>query len=204
MDAGDLIREARRQAGLTQTQLARLARTSQPTISAYESGAKEPGSEALLRLLSAAGMKLRLDPSASTSYEFLAGLDVPVASDEDLANAVRRGIEDGDIWLALRDFLDTFARVAPGGDIARSAALFTEEPPKSDDPWDTFVAALAEHLLASVSLPAPSWTNEPRRFLTRWWFPHSRRAFDALAVRDSPAAFRRRGVYICPSMLERC
>jgi transcriptional regulator with XRE-family HTH domain len=57
--AAALIR-ARRRAGLTQAELARRAGTSQPVISAYEHGRRDPSIETLRRLLRAAGAELEL------------------------------------------------------------------------------------------------------------------------------------------------
>lgn len=58
--AGALIAAARLQAGLTQTLLAELAGTTQPTISAYERGAKIPDLATLERVVAAAGFDLRM------------------------------------------------------------------------------------------------------------------------------------------------
>lgn len=55
-----LIRRARRSAGLSQSELARRARTSQAAVSAYESGRRSPSVETLTRLLTAAGFELRM------------------------------------------------------------------------------------------------------------------------------------------------
>ncbi len=52
-----MIRTARRRAGLTQKELAERARTSGPTISAYEHGARQPRADVLLRVLRAAGVE---------------------------------------------------------------------------------------------------------------------------------------------------
>ena len=49
---------ARTLAGLTQSELARRAGTSQATISAYEGGHKQPSVETFNRLLSATGSRL--------------------------------------------------------------------------------------------------------------------------------------------------
>jgi transcriptional regulator with XRE-family HTH domain len=51
-------------AGLTQEALAARAGTSQATISAYESGAKQPSVATLARLLEAAGAQLAVEPTA--------------------------------------------------------------------------------------------------------------------------------------------
>jgi transcriptional regulator with XRE-family HTH domain len=51
---------ARRQAGLTQANLAQRAGTSQAAISAYESGRRSPSVDTLCRILAAAGVELRM------------------------------------------------------------------------------------------------------------------------------------------------
>jgi transcriptional regulator with XRE-family HTH domain len=60
---GDLIREARVRAGLTQTQLAEMSGTSQATLSAYERGRKGPSAATLARVLGAAGARLAAVPA---------------------------------------------------------------------------------------------------------------------------------------------
>jgi uncharacterized protein len=60
--AAEMIREARRVAGLTQSDLARRARTSQSAVAAYESAAKVPSTETLDRLLRAAGARIGILP----------------------------------------------------------------------------------------------------------------------------------------------
>lgn len=55
-----LIRMARRQAGLTQTELAERAGTSQAAVSAYESGRRSPSVDTLVRILAATGLELRM------------------------------------------------------------------------------------------------------------------------------------------------
>jgi transcriptional regulator with XRE-family HTH domain len=58
MDVPETLRRAREDAGLSQSELAGRARTSQATISAYESGRKQPSVETLSRLLAATGRRL--------------------------------------------------------------------------------------------------------------------------------------------------
>lgn len=58
-----LIREARVAAGLTQSELARRAGTSQPTVAAYEAGDKVPTVATMERLLDVAGVRLTSSPS---------------------------------------------------------------------------------------------------------------------------------------------
>jgi transcriptional regulator with XRE-family HTH domain len=64
-----LIRMARRDAGLSQTELARRAKTSQAAISAYESGKRSPSVETLSRVLTAAGFELRMRLAVPDSHD---------------------------------------------------------------------------------------------------------------------------------------
>lgn len=61
VDAGALLRDARRAAGLTQARLAERAGVTQSVISAYESGRREPALSTLSRLVSATGSRLAVD-----------------------------------------------------------------------------------------------------------------------------------------------
>ena len=62
--AGNLIKLARLDAGLSQRELARRAGTSQATLCAYEAGRKSPSFETLVRIIRAAGqdLRVRLEP----------------------------------------------------------------------------------------------------------------------------------------------
>jgi transcriptional regulator with XRE-family HTH domain len=64
MGPARVIRDVRRRQGLTQAQLAQRAGTSQPVISAYEHGRRDPGYETLRKLVGAAGERLRVDAVA--------------------------------------------------------------------------------------------------------------------------------------------
>src|SRR5688572_1068030 len=61
MRPAELIQAVRRRRGLTQAELARLAGTSQPVVSAYENGRRDPTYETLRKLVEAAGERLCLD-----------------------------------------------------------------------------------------------------------------------------------------------
>ncbi|HUG47947.1 MAG TPA: helix-turn-helix transcriptional regulator [Candidatus Limnocylindria bacterium] len=105
MNAGSLVREARRRAGLTQRQLAGRVGLSQPTIARVESGAIETSFVQLERLVEACGLELhvnlvpaddsdwsvaqanlRLDPDARVR-QHQAALRFAVAGREALARA---------------------------------------------------------------------------------------------------------------------
>lgn len=59
--AGALLLSARTRLGLSQTAFARLLGIAQPTLSAYESGRRQPTVPTLLRLLGRAGFELRFE-----------------------------------------------------------------------------------------------------------------------------------------------
>ena len=64
--AGDVLREARERARLSQADVARPAGVAQSVISTYESGRREPGVRTLARLVKATGHELELHIVAET------------------------------------------------------------------------------------------------------------------------------------------
>jgi transcriptional regulator with XRE-family HTH domain len=76
MDPADLLKAVRRRNGLTQLDLARRAGTSQPVISAYERGRRDPTYGTLRRLVWAGGEQLRLEAAPPRS-------DLPPPADLD-------------------------------------------------------------------------------------------------------------------------
>ena len=94
--ASGLLRLARDKAGLTQAALAAQAGVSQQSVSAYETGRKEPTLPTLQRLLAAAGleMRIRLEPidyHDATLETFLQTL--PPARQAELAEQSRSRVE---------------------------------------------------------------------------------------------------------------
>jgi transcriptional regulator with XRE-family HTH domain len=59
--AGSLLQSARLRVGLSQTAFAHLLGIAQPTLSAYESGRRQPTLPTLLRMLARAGLELRFE-----------------------------------------------------------------------------------------------------------------------------------------------
>ncbi len=91
MISGDLIREARLRAGLTQRELARRAGTTQPAIARWESGEVLPSFERLREVLRACGLDLwfrvvNADDSYRADIEDYLALSV----DERVEHALRR------------------------------------------------------------------------------------------------------------------
>jgi transcriptional regulator with XRE-family HTH domain len=71
--AGELIREIRREGGLTQAELARRTGMPRSVLSAYEHGHRQPSVAALARIAAAAGAELRLAPRADRAAAEHAG-----------------------------------------------------------------------------------------------------------------------------------
>jgi transcriptional regulator with XRE-family HTH domain len=87
LGAGELLLSARELTGLTQSQLAARARTSQSAISSMETGNRLPSVRTLIRIAEAAG------------FELVVGLRVPGADDPTVLGALIADPED-----ALADF----------------------------------------------------------------------------------------------------
>lgn len=67
--------------------------------------------------------------------------------------------------------------------------------PTGDAHADALIAGLVEHLCHLNGVPAPAWVEEPDRFLDRWWLLDELPGLWALALLESPAALRRRGIF---------
>jgi len=68
---------------------------------------------------------------------------------------------------------------------------------------DAYLAGAAEYLSNEVGLPAPVWVEDPDRFLRTWWIESDVPSARPTAVAQSPAAFRRRGIFVSEKALER-
>ena len=67
MEPSQLLKAVRLRQGLTQAQLAVRAGTSQPVVSAYEHGRRDPTVSTLRRLIAAGGERLELSAAPVTS-----------------------------------------------------------------------------------------------------------------------------------------
>ena len=81
--------------------------------------------------------------------------------------------------------------------VAAASTIFDEEPPRTGDTRvDAALAALAEHLARRDGWRVPTWARDPDRRTLDWWFVDDLPALQAFALRESPLAFRKRGVFI--------
>ena len=111
-----------------------------------------------------------------------------------LAEVLRLVRSDGEkLRFCLAGFLDEFYS---DRDAARRRARLADDPGLSgDERTDALMGAIGEHLSRRWQLgPAPLWTEDPARFLSRPWFMGPERMKGFLLV-ESPAAYRRRFIF---------
>lgn len=138
-----------------------------------------------------------------TLQDWLSGHPLPdEAFTQALAGVARRALGGEDFLHAVRELLDDVALMAC--DHQLQSAISERPPLIGDARHDAYLAALAEHLAARHGLHRPAWACEPERFLSRFWFVSEVKGFHALALAQSPAAFRRRGIFIAEASLRRC
>lgn len=91
---GDMIKTARRSAGLTLHELSAMCGVSQPAISQWESGKTKPSPKALQRLISALPDIRAYPASKRDSHATIrAILDDPNFSDEKKLDLIRKVVE---------------------------------------------------------------------------------------------------------------
>jgi transcriptional regulator with XRE-family HTH domain len=180
--AGALLRQCRRDAGLTQEELADLADTSQSAIAAYESGGRQPTLPVLSRMVRATGHRLRLRAEADPTTFRIADLATAISDTDD--ESVR-----------LRLVFELLRGAADDGRPLR--LLVAAEPaPTGDARFDALLAAVAEHLCVHAGITPPAWVHEPQRVLDGLWRVVDLPAARAQALVQTPASFRRRGVLL--------
>ena len=186
-EIGVLLREARTAAGLGQARLAHLASTSQPAVSAYESGAQRPTTTTFVRLLDACGAELEV--SVPHRIPTLAGV---------VAQLVKAGDFDDEAFV-LRWLLNQFARNdwAELNPHERVESLRRVPPSTGSRRWNAFVYGLADYLVETCGLSRPDWLDVPPAKYEGdlWYVGRGRSASAARLVELDPARwFVARGV----------
>jgi hypothetical protein len=119
MDVATKIRSLREIAGLSQAELAKMARTTQPALSAYESGARRPNDKTIRRIVEAAGVR----PSEILDRHHDEVIEVVAAHRGDgvwVFGSVARG-ED-----SFESDIDLLVRMTPGASLLDVAAMYRE------------------------------------------------------------------------------
>ncbi len=121
---------------------------------------------------------------------------------QSLVEVAQRVITGGPFLMELADFLDEF-RVSP------TFARVANEPPFLDGllkrgQWkDAYLTAVAEHLTGRHDLPPPEWIYDRRRYLDEPAFACRTREARLFLLKDSPAAFKSRNIFVSGNALDR-
>lgn len=148
---------------------------------------------------SPADAKLRTSIDASCLYAERMAYRRPSIADVGLQVGayLSEGDESGALRLAFR-CVELFER-APVAD--RRGLTASEPVPTGDARFDALLAAITEYLCAREGVLAPTWVEDPSRFLDQWWFVSGIHSLHADAIAHSPISFARRGVFITAGAL---
>jgi transcriptional regulator with XRE-family HTH domain len=184
VDAPSLIKRHRLTARLSQRELARRAETSSATLNRYENGVVDPTTLTLNRILRAC---LPLRRRWASATELAHGL----------AETLRAG-NPANAWRLVAEFIDDDQK----SDDREFALIVADAPTPEDDPRAVaLTAAIVEHISVERGLVPPPWTQQNLE-VTPWWFVAGDR-FRALALREAPPSFVRRGIFVTRGALER-
>jgi len=181
------LQARRRQLGLSQRALARRAGLAFRTVQLLEAGGHDARWSTLAKLAQALDVGA---PAALLAPQMGAGLCAAEAAD--------RMREDGaDSWkLWLFEFADAF-RHAPRAEAAERAP-----EPSLDPRLLALLASTIETLCAESRLPAPWWCAGVAT-LPDPWFVSGLESLKASALAESPAAFRKRNIFVLGNFLAR-
>jgi transcriptional regulator with XRE-family HTH domain len=194
MELWSEARRLREERGLSQAAVAERMGTSQSWVARMESGEVDPGLSSVRRYLEAIGAQLEVRPKPWPPPFHPMSLAA-------LARVARRHLPDQEVMLRLcLQFIDDYREAEPA---ARAGLLRAAPGSTGDERWDAFLAGLAEHLAYHDGLRIPRWTQRGDRFLKRWWFLSDLPSVMASALAESPAAFRRRGVFVTEDLFAR-
>jgi transcriptional regulator with XRE-family HTH domain len=195
VDIGALIRDARRDAGLTQAELASRAGTSQPTLASYEAGHSEPRLGTLIRLVESSGhhLVMAVQPVVRRGAQSISQVAMNLG-------AIIDSEGDAAAWRRLLDFVDDFR----GSSTAGRRWMIAEPPPSCGDArFDAAMAGIVDFMCSESHTAPPVWTTEEWRSVEPWWFVSGLRGFEAMALRDTPVALARHGVFVNEGAFDR-
>jgi hypothetical protein len=99
---------------------------------------------------------------------------------------------------ALLEFLDSFYAYPE-----RRETAIEEAPATIDALHDAYVSAVAEHLARSFGLTIPDWTERQGNELREPFFAGGLQSLKGVLLAESPAAFRRRLLFVSQDALSR-
>lgn len=189
-DVIDQLRERRRAAGVSQSEMARRLGTTQSAVSRLEASSSAR-LDTLDRYAAALGWNISASPPSPLD-DAVAGIRASLARDD--AEAAFRAV------VQLHDDVERLTDPSPA---------LRREPDRTDDRrWDALVAGIVERLAHRSNADVPGWTAAPSRRLEVLWFPVAdvlgRPISPGLAghlLAASPPELSVRGIFVDPSSL---
>jgi len=161
MSAGDLVRRAREEAGLSRSALAAKAGVPTSTVSRIEAGSSDPTLTMLSRLIAASGRHLSLTLDAVQDRPHRIAIETLTEAYAPDANVRKVN------WAQLRGFLDQLT------ERRELTAEAIDSPPHrtGDAAFDALLASIAEKLADDAGIPRPRWTRSVPPSPTPWEAP---------------------------------
>lgn len=133
-------------------------------------------------------------PQADTFMETSINTEAARRRPHSLQEVAQWGASPGEMDVFLREFLDTFYTEP---EPACRAVMLRDEPPLTgSERANAYLAAVAEHLAQRNEIPVPAWVDGDARFLKLPFFPAGLESLKAICLLESPAAFRRRLIFV--------
>lgn len=119
-----------------------------------------------------------------------------------LFEVASRVVEGESFTMQLADFLDEF-RTDPREEAFVREPVLLGGSDASKQWQDAYLAAVAEHLCRQHGFRAPGWIRQSVRYLKDPRFALQSRAGRLFLLKDSPAAFKSRNLFVSANALER-
>jgi transcriptional regulator with XRE-family HTH domain len=185
MEADELVRTARADAGLSIRRLAQLSDVAVSTVHRIERGDLRPTVDTLDRIIAGSGHRLALEVQPDYGQSVLG-----------LGLAIRDDLMADDTSAIIRKAAELVHRFETSDSAGQQRLLFAEPPLTGDPRWDAFLAGLAEWLAAGAGIETPGWALRVERFLGRGWWVTPMVALQAWEFAGTPVSLQRRGVFI--------
>ena len=109
------------------------------------------------------------------------------------------------VWrYSIVQLLDDYTHELGRDGASAASRRFDQEPASTrSGEVNAALAALAEFLARRDGWMAPDWARKPERYSAKWWFVTPLKGMHPTALQESPASFRKRGVFITAGALSR-